>query len=62
MTKSNDSFSIGKMVEHVEGFVEKLNTMDGVRLPGVRRHNNRLDKGPRKVNATLLETIEALKV
>ncbi|MBT6122627.1 MAG: Ldh family oxidoreductase [Candidatus Puniceispirillum sp.] len=48
--------------EHVEGFVEKLNTMDGVRLPGVRRHNNRLDKGPRKVNATLLETIEALKV
>jgi delta1-piperideine-2-carboxylate reductase len=46
--------------EHVEGFVAKLNEMDGVRLPGARRHKNRLDTGPRAVNAALLETIKGL--
>ena len=46
--------------EHVEGFVAKLSAMDGVRLPGARRHKNRLDTGPRAVNAALLETIKGL--
>ena len=46
--------------EHAEGFVAKLNAMDGVRLPGSRRHINRLDKGPRAVNARLLRTIQSL--
>ena len=34
--------------------------MDGVRLPGERRHKNRLDKGPRKTNKELIEKIEKL--
>ena len=46
--------------EHVEAFVAKLDAMDGVRLPGARRHKNRLDTGARDVNAALLETIEGL--
>ncbi|MGB1862756.1 MAG: Ldh family oxidoreductase [Candidatus Puniceispirillum sp.] len=48
--------------EHVEAFVAKLDAMDGVRLPGARRHKNRLDTGAREVNAALLETIEGLVV
>ena len=47
--------------EHVEQFVEKLESLDGVRLPGARRHKNRLDDGPRKINAALIDTIELLQ-
>jgi delta1-piperideine-2-carboxylate reductase len=46
---------------HVEGFMDRLTALDGVRIPGARRHQNRLDKGPRQINATLIETITALK-
>ena len=28
--------------DHCEGFFNKLTGLDGVRLPGERRHNNRL--------------------
>jgi delta1-piperideine-2-carboxylate reductase len=35
-------------------------SMDGVRLPGERRHKNRLDKGPRKINKELVEKIKSL--
>lgn len=45
---------------HVEGFVDRLAGLDGVRVPGARRHKNRLDTGPRKVNASLIETIKSL--
>jgi len=34
--------------------------MDGVRLPGQRRHNNRKDKGPRHINTELVEKIKSL--
>ena len=34
--------------------------MDGVRLPGKRRHNNRNDEGPRKINSELIEKIKNL--
>ena len=34
--------------------------MEGVRLPGERRHKNRLDKGPRKINTELINKINAL--
>jgi delta1-piperideine-2-carboxylate reductase len=34
--------------------------MEGVRMPGARRHKNRLDKGTRKIDPTLLKTIREL--
>ena len=46
---------------HVEGFMDRLTAMDGVRIPGARRHQNRLDTGPRQINAALIETVTALK-
>jgi delta1-piperideine-2-carboxylate reductase len=45
---------------HVEGFVEKLTALDGIRLPGERRHKNRQDTGSRAINAALVETIRGL--
>jgi delta1-piperideine-2-carboxylate reductase len=45
---------------HVEGFMDRLTGLDGVRIPGARRHQNRLDSGPRAINATLVETIREL--
>lgn len=60
MAMSPDIIAGSGWPEHVEGFVAKLDAMEGVRLPGVRRHKNRLDTGKRAVNATLLETIVAL--
>ena len=41
--------------------MDRLTALDGVRIPGARRHQNRHDKGPRRINATLIETIKALK-
>ena len=46
--------------DHVEGFMQKITKIDGVRMPGERRHKNRLDKGPRQINAALIETINGL--
>ena len=45
---------------HVEGFMDRLAGLDGVRVPGARRHQNRLDAGPRAINAALVETIREL--
>ena len=46
--------------KHAEQFFKKMSSMDGVRLPGERRHKNRLDKGPRKINAELIKKIKSL--
>ena len=46
--------------EHVEAFMQKMASLDGVRMPGARRHKNRLDTGPRQINAALVETIKEL--
>ena len=46
--------------EHAENFFDRMNSMDGVRLPGQRRHNNRKDKGPRNINTALVEKIKSL--
>jgi len=43
-----------------EKFYAKLGAMEGVRLPGSRRHKNRTDTGPRSVNTALVEKITAL--
>ena len=45
---------------HADKFFKKMKSMDGVRLPGERRHKNRLDLGPRKINEELVKKIKAL--
>ena len=45
---------------HADEFFKKMSSMDGVRLPGERRHKNRLDKRPRKINSTLIDKIKSL--
>ena len=47
-------------VEHSENFIGELSGLEGVRLPGQRRHHNRQDTGTREVNSSLLETIRGL--
>ena len=46
--------------DHVEGFMQKMTSINGVRMPGERRHKNRLNKGPRQINAALIESINSL--
>ena len=46
--------------KHADKFFNKLKSMDGVRLPGERRHKNRLDKGPRNINTELINKIKSL--
>ena len=46
--------------KHSNEFFEKMKSMDGVRLPGERRHKNRLDKGPRNINEELIKKIKSL--
>ena len=46
--------------EHAEKFFDQMTSLDGVRLPGQRRHNNRIDKGPRQINTELVEKIKSL--
>jgi len=45
---------------HCESFFKRLEDLDGIRLPGQRRHSNRTDNGPRSVNTALLEEIKNL--
>jgi delta1-piperideine-2-carboxylate reductase len=46
--------------EHCEGFFRRFEAIEGTRLPGSRRHKNRLSMAPRKINAALIERIRAL--
>ena len=46
--------------EHAEKFFHQMTSMEGVRLPGQRRHNNRKDNGPRKINSELVRKIKKL--
>ena len=46
--------------EHAEKFFLQMKSLDGVRLPGERRHRNRLDKGPRQINSQLIDKIKSL--
>jgi len=46
--------------KHADEFFTKMKSMEGVRLPGERRHKNRLDKGPRKINEELVNKIKSL--
>jgi len=46
--------------KHADEFFNKMRSMEGVRLPGERRHKNRLDKGPRHINEELVNKIKSL--
>ena len=48
--------------EHSEGFFARLTALEGVRLPGQRRHKNRLSDAPRQINAALVAKIRGLVV
>ena len=45
--------------DHAEKFFEQMKSLEGVRLPGERRHKNRLDTGPRSINTDLVNKIIA---
>jgi len=57
---SPDKLSGNDWDKHSAEFFDKMKSMDGVRLPGERRHKNRLDKGPRKINEELVNKIKSL--
>lgn len=46
--------------EHCEQFFDRFDQIEGARLPGARRHNNRLSDQPREINAALVEKIKSL--
>tara|TARA_B100001123_G_C15342064_1_gene1035429 strand:- start:7461 stop:8459 length:999 start_codon:yes stop_codon:yes gene_type:complete len=46
--------------EHSEKFFKNMLLLDGVRLPGQRRHKNRLSEKPRRINTELVEKIKKL--
>ena len=46
--------------EHAEKFFDQMKSLEGVRLPGERRHKNRLDKGSRQINSELIKKINSL--
>ena len=57
---SPDKLSQNNWDEHSSKFFEKMKSMGDVRLPGERRHKNRLDKGPRHINEDLVNKIKSL--
>ena len=57
---SPDKLSGNDWNKHSNEFFEKMKSMEGVRLPGERRHKNRLDKGPRNINEELVNKIKSL--
>ena len=57
---SPDKISGPNWDKHAEKLFQKMQNMDGVRLPGERRHKNRKDLGPRKINKALIEKINSL--
>ncbi|MBA1337716.1 MAG: delta1-piperideine-2-carboxylate reductase, partial [Pelagibacterales bacterium] len=46
--------------KHADKFFNKMSEMKGVRLPGERRHKNRQDLSPRKINEDLVKKIKEL--
>ncbi len=57
---SPDKLSQSDWDEHSSKFFEKMKSMGDVRLPGERRHKNRLDMGPRNINEDLVNKIKSL--
>ena len=40
--------------------IKKLKELKGIRIPGERRHKNRMDTGPRNINEELVNKIKSL--
>ena len=57
---SPDKTSGTNWQKHADEFFNKMKSFEGVRLPGERRHKNRLDKGPRHINEELVNKIKSL--
>ena len=57
---SPDKLSNSDWNTHSSKFFEKMKSIGNVRLPGERRHKNRLDKGPRNINEELINKIKSL--
>ena len=57
---SPDKTSGSNWQKHAEEFFIKMKSMGNVRLPGERRHKNRIDKGPRNINEELVNKIKSL--
>ena len=57
---SPEKISCSGWDKHADEFFNKMKSMEGVRLPGERRHKNRLDKGPRNINEELVNKIKSL--
>ena len=60
LAMSPDKISGDDWNKHSDEFFNKMKSMEGVRLPGERRHKNRLDKGPRNINKELVNKIKSL--
>ena len=58
--KTLENLSENDWDNHSSKFFDKMKSMDGVRLPGERRHQNRKDKGPRNINEELINKIKSL--
>ena len=59
---SPDKISGSGWDKHADQFFKKMSDMPGVRLPGERRHKNRLDLGPRNINSDLIKKIQGLSI
>jgi delta1-piperideine-2-carboxylate reductase len=46
--------------EHCEEFFRRFDAIEGARLPGSRRHANRMSATPREIDAALVERITGL--
>ena len=46
---------------HSEEFFKQMLSLEGVRLPGQRRHSNRQSQEPRTINKELVDKIRELK-
>jgi delta1-piperideine-2-carboxylate reductase len=57
---SPDKLSGNNWAKHSDEFFDKMKSMKGVRLPGERRHKNRLNKDPRDINEELVNKIKSL--
>ena len=57
---SPEKTSNGNWDKHANEFFKKMKSIGSVRLPGERRHKNRLDKGPRNINEELINKIKSL--
>ena len=55
-----DKLSSTDWDKHSSSFFDKMKSMGDVRLPGERRHKNRLNKGPRNINEELINKIKSL--